>query len=130
MLLTRGEEVGFLGAIGACKAGTIPRAGRIIALENSKSFAESPIGSGPIVRVGDRTSTFDPDLTYRIGRIAADITAADSTFRWQRKLMPGGTCEASAYQAYGYTATCLCLPLGNTTTWTRPRGKSPPRPSA
>ena len=27
--------------------------------------------------------------------------------------MPGGTCEAMAYQAYGYTATCLCLPLGN-----------------
>ena len=27
--------------------------------------------------------------------------------------MPGGTCEASAYQALGYTATCLCLPLGN-----------------
>ena len=26
--------------------------------------------------------------------------------------MPGGTCEATAYQAYGHTAACLCLPLG------------------
>ncbi len=27
--------------------------------------------------------------------------------------MPGGTCEASAYQALGYIATCVCLPLLN-----------------
>lgn len=113
LLLTRSEEVGFIGAIAACKAGTIPRAARVIALENSKSFAESPIGGGPIVRVGDFTSTFDPDLTYRISRIAGDLAKDDPTFKWQRKLMTGGTCEASAYQSYGYTATCLCLPLGN-----------------
>lgn len=113
LLLTRAEEVGFIGAIAACKGRTIPRKARILALENSKSFDESPIGGGPIVRVGDYTSTFDPDLTYRIGRVAADLAAEDETFTWQRKLMPGGTCEASAYQAYGYKATCLCLPLGN-----------------
>jgi endoglucanase len=34
-------------------------------------------------------------------------------FRWQRKLMPGGTCEATAFSTYGYRSTCLCLPLGN-----------------
>jgi endoglucanase len=27
--------------------------------------------------------------------------------------MPGGVCEASAYLAYGYESTCVCLPLGN-----------------
>jgi endoglucanase len=27
--------------------------------------------------------------------------------------MPGGTCEATAFCAYGHEATCLCLPLGN-----------------
>jgi endoglucanase len=113
LLLTRAEEVGFIGAIAACKAGTIPRCARLIALENSKSFAESPIGAGPIVRVGDATSTFDPDLTYRCGKIAQQIAAQDPSFKYQRKLMPGGTCEASAYLSYGYTATCLCLPLGN-----------------
>ncbi len=113
LLLTRCEEVGFIGAIGACKAKTMPRHALVIALENSKSFAESPIGAGPIVRVGDRTSTFDPDLTYRIGMVAQALAKEDNTFNWQRKLMPGGTCEASAYQTYGHTATCLCLPLGN-----------------
>lgn len=113
LLLTRAEEVGFIGAIGACKSGLIPRGARLIALENSRSFAESPIGGGPIIRVGDRTSSFDPDLTYRIGQVAQSIQQQDPGFKWQRKLMPGGTCEASAYQALGYTATCLCLPLGN-----------------
>jgi endoglucanase len=113
LLCTRGEEVGFIGAIGACKSGLIPKNARLIALENSKSFAESPIGGGPIVRVGDRTSTFDPDLTHRVAQVAQALMARDESFCWQRKLMTGGTCEASAFQALGYTATCVCLPLGN-----------------
>jgi putative aminopeptidase FrvX len=113
VLLTRAEEVGFIGAIGACKSGIIPKAARLIALETSRSFADSPIGGGPIVRVGDRTSSFDPDLTYRVGQVAQHIQQKDAGFDWQRKLMTGGTCEASAYQAFGFTATCLCLPLGN-----------------
>jgi endoglucanase len=113
VLLTRAEEVGFVGAIGACKSGIIPKSARLIAMEASKSFPDSPIGAGPIVRVGDQTSSFDPDLTYRVGQVAQSIQKRDPGFRWQRKLMPGGTCEASAYQCLGYTATCLCLPLGN-----------------
>jgi endoglucanase len=113
LLFTRAEEIGFIGAIAAAKAGLIPRKARLICLENSRSYAESPIGGGPIVRVGDYTSTFDPDLTYRVGRVAAALAEKDKSFRYQRRLMPGGTCEASAFQAYGYTATCLCLPLGN-----------------
>jgi len=113
LLFTRSEEIGFIGAIAACKAGTIPKDARLICLENSKSFTESPIGGGPIVRVGDATSTFDSDLTFRCSRLALSASQQDATFRYQRKLMAGGTCEASAFQAYGYIATCLCLPLGN-----------------
>lgn len=113
VLLTRAEEVGFVGAIGACQTGTIPRSARVVALECSKSFADSPIGGGPIVRVGDRTSTFDPRLTYWVAQVAGQLAADDPSFRWQRRLMPGGTCEATAYQALGLSATCVCLPLGN-----------------
>jgi len=47
VLLTLAEEVGFIGAIGACRDAFMPKASRIIALENSRSFAESPIGGGP-----------------------------------------------------------------------------------
>jgi endoglucanase len=123
VLLTRAEEVGLIGAIGACSSGVIARNARIVALECSKSFADSPIGGGPIVRVGDRTSTFDPELTYQVGRVAAGIAAGDGGFKWQRCLMPGGTCEATAYQAFGYAATCLCLPLGNYHNMNESKGK-------
>jgi endoglucanase len=113
VLLTRAEEVGFIGAIAAARGRNLPNGARFITLENSKSFADSPVGGGPIVRVGDRTSTFDPELTYRLGRIAEELAEADDSFKWQRRLMPGGTCEASAFQAFGRTAACLCLPLEN-----------------
>ena len=27
--------------------------------------------------------------------------------------MPGGTCEATVYDVYGFTAASICVPLGN-----------------
>jgi endoglucanase len=39
--------------------------------------------------------------------------AANPKFKWQRKLMAGGACEATAFSAFGFHSTCLCLPLGN-----------------
>lgn len=113
VLLTRAEEVGFIGAIAACTNGVIPREARLICVEMSRSFADSPIGDGPIVRVGDASSIFSPEITNRLSRIAGSAAARDSGFRFQRKLMPGGSCEATAFAGYGYSASCLCLPLGN-----------------
>lgn len=125
VLLTRAEEIGFIGAIGASRDGFMPAGSRIIALENSRSFAESPIGGGPIVRVGDRVSVFSPGLTGAVAKVAeriaggpAQVTASQKlseapAWRWQRKLMAGGACEASVFCQYGYEATCVCLPLGN-----------------
>ncbi|TVS09186.1 MAG: hypothetical protein EA423_00400, partial [Phycisphaerales bacterium] len=68
VLLTRAEEIGFIGAIGACRNKTMPEGSRVIALENSRSFIDSPIGGGPIVRVGDRLSTFSPALTAAVSK--------------------------------------------------------------
>ncbi len=109
VLLTRAEEIGFVGAIAAAKHNTVPKSSRLLCLETSRSFPESPIGSGPILRVGDKTSVFGPELTNRI----AEIMGTQKKVRWQRKLMPGGTCESTAFCSYGYLSTCLCLPLGN-----------------
>ncbi|MEO1236309.1 MAG: hypothetical protein AAFX76_05920, partial [Planctomycetota bacterium] len=113
LLCTRAEEIGFVGAIAACKSGLIPPQARLVVLENSKASPDAPLGAGPVVRVGDRTSTFDPALTAAAAQAAQHLATQDPTFRWQRKLMTGGTCEASAYQALGHAATCLCLPLHN-----------------
>ena len=43
VLLTRAEEVGFVGAMAACRGRHLPRRSRIIALENSRAFADAPI---------------------------------------------------------------------------------------
>jgi endoglucanase len=115
LLFTRSEEIGFIGAIGAARSGTVPAGARLLCLENSRSFPhDSPIGAGPIVRVGDRLSVFTPELTNRVGDIAAaHAKAHPETFRFQRKLMPGGACEATAFASFGLASTCVCLPLGN-----------------
>jgi endoglucanase len=108
VLLTRAEEMGLLGAIHAAKAGGIPAKARILSIETSRSSADAPIGGGPVIRVGDAATVFDHDLTNRVsGAVAA------SGIRHQRKLMAGGVCEATAFGAYGYQTTGLCLPLGN-----------------
>lgn len=124
-LLTRAEEIGFVGAIALSRDRLLPAHARVIALETSRSFPhDSPIGQGPIVRVGDRVSTFSPTLTAAVARVAERLAgtatppvAVEKTqppaWRWQRKLMAGGACEASVFCAFGYDATCVCLPLGN-----------------
>ena len=114
LLFTRSEEIGFIGAIGAAREGTVPKGARLICLENSRSFPhDSPIGAGPIVRVGDRLSVFTPELTNRVGDIAAAHAKDNSSFKFQRKLMPGGACEATAFASFAIASTCVCLPLGN-----------------
>ena len=114
LLFTRAEEVGFVGAIGAARGGSIPKDARLVCLECSRSFPhDSPIGAGPIVRVGDKMSVFTPELTNTISDIAAAYQKANPAFRYQRKLMAGGSCEATGFASYGIKSSCLCLPLGN-----------------
>lgn len=111
-LFTRAEEVGFIGAIGAARSRTIPRNLPVIAIEASSARAGALVGGGPVLRVGDKASIFSPALTGYCGRVAVDL-ARRRAFRFQRKLMDGGTCESTAYAAYGYDAAGICLALGN-----------------
>ena len=112
-LFTRAEEVGFVGALAVARGRRLPRGARVVAIEASKALSHAPQGAGPIVRVGDRTSVFDDALTRWIARVAAELESQRGGFRWQRRLMDGGTCESTAYQQYGYRCAALCLPLGN-----------------
>lgn len=108
VLLTRAEEVGLIGAIHAAKHRTIPDDARLISIETSRELPEARIGAGPIIRTGDRATVFDRELTNRISR-----AVAEAGLKHQRKLMSGGGCEATAFGAYGYQATGMCLALGN-----------------
>ncbi|MSR44221.1 MAG: hypothetical protein EXS15_02540 [Phycisphaerales bacterium] len=114
LLFTVAEEVGFIGAIHAARNKFIPKNAQLICLENSRSFPhDSPIGAGAIMRVGDRLSVFSPSLTNELSKRFTAHAKEHPSFRWQRKLMAGGACEATAFSAYGFESTCLCLPLGN-----------------
>jgi endoglucanase len=108
VLLTRAEEVGLIGAIHAARHRTVPEGAVIISIETSRELPNAPIGGGPIIRTGDRSTVFDRELTNRISD-----AAAVAGLRHQRRLMDGGGCEATAFGAYGYRSTGLCVALRN-----------------
>jgi putative aminopeptidase FrvX len=107
-LFTRAEEVGFVGAIKLARAGILPRSLTILSLETSTPRGTAEIGRGPIIRVGDKVSSFDGPATARLLSIAQD-----EKIPVQRCLLDGGTCEATAYQLYGYTCAAASIALGN-----------------
>jgi endoglucanase len=109
-LFTRAEEVGFIGAILLAKGRRVPDDVTIVSLECSseRSAGAGRMGEGVIIRVGDKTSIFDDSATRALAALAAE-----SKIPHQRCLMAGGTCEATAYQLYGYRSAALCVALGN-----------------
>jgi endoglucanase len=66
---------------------------------------------------------FEPSVTAFGNRVAQRLAKRRRTFRYQRKLMDGGSCESTAFCAYGYLATGICLALGNYHNMDRTRGK-------
>ena len=114
VLLTRAEEEGFVGAIAASlRPKLLRKTDRIIAIETSAMQPYAPQGAGAIIRVGDKTSIFNSQLTYFLTAQAEALARRDKAFKFQRALMPGGTCEATVYDVYGFTAASICIPLGN-----------------
>ena len=114
-LFTRGEEAGFLGAFGAMDEGMIPKEAPLIVLEcSSAKHAKVGIGDGPVIRVGDWQSSYDPAIDRWIHDTAAAVLKKSKKgFKFQRELLPGGRCEACVYIAYGYRTGGIALPLGN-----------------
>jgi endoglucanase len=111
-LLTRGEETGFVGAIAHLERGWLQSARRpvlAVSLETSRTLPGARIGRGPVVRLGDRRTVFDPDALAILIELAERLLPG----KHQRRIMDSGTCEASAAIAYGLTAIGLSVPLGN-----------------
>lgn len=114
VLLTRAEEEGFIGAIAASQRPQLLRkTDRLVAIECSAAQTYALQGDGCIVRIGDRTSVFNSAISYFITQQAEALGKTDATFKYQRALMPGGTCEATVYDVYGFLAGSICVPLGN-----------------
>jgi endoglucanase len=113
-VFTRAEEVGFHGALALARAGGLPRAARVVSVETSKEIRpRARMGGGPIVRAGDRAAVFDSELTRFLALSGEELRKGNQRFRYQRCLMDGGTCEATAFGENGYQAGGLCIALGN-----------------
>ena len=113
-LFTRAEEVGLLGAAALTTTKLIPSGALLVAVEcSSMAGGRAVQGDGPIIRVGDAQHIFSPRITMWMTQVARELQTADPSFKFQRKLMDGGTTEATAYDLLGYEAGAACLALGN-----------------
>ncbi len=108
-LFSRAEEVGFVGAIAHFELGWLNKATRpviAVSLETSRTLPGAEIGKGPVVRLGDRNGVFDPSGLKVLTDLAAPLPH-------QRRIMDGGSCEATAATAYGLRSIGISVPLGN-----------------
>jgi endoglucanase len=106
-VFTRAEEPGLFGARLIAEDGGIPRDAYVVSVEASNS-RYAPAGEGIVVRAGDYHNTFSNEAE-RYLRVAQE-RLADAGIATQRRLLPGGTCEASAFVRLGWTATGIALP--------------------
>jgi putative aminopeptidase FrvX len=111
-LLSRAEEVGFVGTIGHLELGWLEpnqHSVMVVSLETSRTLPGALIGKGPIVRLGDRATPFDPGGV----QILTEIAQKKLPGKFQRRIMDGGTCEATAALVFGFKAIGISVPLGN-----------------
>ncbi len=125
-VFTRAEETGLYGARLAAESGRLPQDTVIVSVESSAVIPGVSQGGGPIIRTGDRASTFDDGAEQMLVSAGEVLKKGEGGFPVQRQLMTGGVCEATAFGSYGYRVTGLAYPLGNyhnaTTTAADPDG--------
>jgi putative aminopeptidase FrvX len=110
---TRAEEQGFVGTLGMIRAGSIPLATKIVSVETSKVLSGVALGGGPVIRLGDRSGMFHHEMVLFMDYVAAELKKQDQRFVFQRRVMDGGTCEATPYALRGHIAGGIAVPLHN-----------------
>lgn len=112
-VMSRAEEVGLQGAMALAASHGVPASSLVVSLETSRELPGAVMGGGVILRMGDRVSVFDSEASRYLAEIAAQLQSQRPGFAFQRALMTGGTCEATAYQEFGLQSTAVCVALGN-----------------
>jgi endoglucanase len=112
-VIARAEEIGFLGAMAVAANKELPKNSLVVSLETSRELPGVKMEQGVILRVGDRTSIFDSGAMRFLGEVAAGLKLQNKKFQFQRALMSGGTCEATAYQELDFQTAAVCVALGN-----------------
>jgi putative aminopeptidase FrvX len=111
---TRAEEVGLCGASAAARDRLLPDDALVVAVEtSSKAGGRAVQGGGPIIRIGDAMHIFSPSMTQWMTALAQELSSEQRDFSYQRRLMDGGTTEATSYDLYGYETGAACIALGN-----------------
>lgn len=113
LLLTRAEEVGFVGMLAALEESYLDPDALYVNIECSSIKAGAAMGGGPVVRVGDRMSIFDPQISAALAASAQNLQTANSDLLFQRRLMDSGSCEATPLVQRGFRTGAVALPLGN-----------------
>lgn len=108
-VFTRAEEVGLHGAVAIAHDGLLPKSTWVVSVECSPTLGGYVLGKGPVVRHGDRAGPFSPAACAMARAAAYSVDG----LRFQEGAMAGGTCEATAFLAFGYTCTGVSLPLAN-----------------
>ncbi len=111
-VLTRAEEVGFIGWLAHLDLGWLRKASRkvlCVSLETSRTLPGALLGKGPVVRQGDRATTFDAGALQVFSKVALKHLKD----KHQRRVMDGGTCEATVAVANGFPTVGISIPLGN-----------------
>ncbi len=112
-VFTVAEEVGFVGAMELMRSNLLPKRVPMVVMETSRELPSFKIGGGPVVRVGDRMSVYDDELTRWLTETAETLDAKEPGFQFQRALMPGGACEATLFQMEGRPTCALAVALAN-----------------
>ncbi|MFV1997751.1 MAG: hypothetical protein ACC641_07040 [Acidiferrobacterales bacterium] len=111
-LLTRAEEVGFVGAIAHFELEWLTRAKRpcvFVSLEASRTLPGAELGKGPVVRLGDRRTVYESSYLKTLIDLAQRVLPG----RHQQRIMDGGACEAAAATIWNIPAIGITLPLAN-----------------
>lgn len=111
VLLNRAEEVGFVGALDMIRSGVLSEYDTYLSIESSRELPGSRPGKGPTVRLGDKATAFDGNATALLDDAAESLRRRGR--KVQRLRLTGGTCEATAYLAFGYEAGGVAVPLVN-----------------
>jgi len=112
VLLTRAEEVAFVGIVGHLNRTPYHRARRpvrLISVDATRSVDGARVGRGVVVRLGDRATVFDPATVATLSGVAD--AALDG--RTQQLLIGTTTCEASVALALGLPAAGIAVAVGN-----------------
>jgi putative aminopeptidase FrvX len=124
-IFTRAEEVGFKGTLGIIYENLLGKENSVISLEASRQLVGARIGQGPVIRLGDKKTLFDSIVTSRLDEAAAVLIKKQKNFKVQRRIMNGGTCEATPFNLHNIKASGIAVPLGNYHNQ-RPDGKPGP----